>query len=605
MTREIRVERRGARGANAAEVLYVARDENGDRLLPAPTAAALNEKLMALPREGRELIDSAITDLGVATALEFAKVDDKLDVVDATVASKVSEVNAAVSEAGIATSAASTAAGNAQAQADAIGDISEAVAATGANRAAAEEAAGRTFYPNAEANLAWALDDEKTGKFYIGQDLQTFELLGPAGMIPLRLLARAITDRLIPQGLGMSAMRPETGYLYGTVDPATDKVLFGLTTQFKLAGRSGMVERQLLDPTVLSALLPSGVEFGTSAPEAGWALMIPTIDGRAAGFRSDGTVAGKVALTEPVRPELLQARRAGGLVPLLSTAARIVILGDSLADGAGASGFAAKWHTRLAAALGIPAINLGIGGQNAEQIAARFDAVQVTVTMPGNFVPADTAPVTIGTASAFNIDLLFGSGTGTRTCPLIIRGVPGTLIKTGGTTYSWSRSAAGAAVAITINEPVSTGLGTLYANDILIVSAGTNDRSAAAIYPAMQRVFAIVRKLQPYFRAVLVASPRGLTGTDLPNTAAAKNVLAMERMGRRVLGERYLELRRFMIDDALGLLGLTPTADDLADIANDTIPRQLLADLLHSNDLGQQAEAAFYQMALQGRGYVA
>lgn len=46
MAREVRIERRGKAGLDAAEKLYVTRDPaTGERLLPAPTGEALNAKL--------------------------------------------------------------------------------------------------------------------------------------------------------------------------------------------------------------------------------------------------------------------------------------------------------------------------------------------------------------------------------------------------------------------------------------------------------------------------------------------------------------------------------------------------------------------------------
>ncbi len=45
MADEIIVEQKGPQGLNTAEVLYVGRDSEGDRFLPAPTAEALNAKI--------------------------------------------------------------------------------------------------------------------------------------------------------------------------------------------------------------------------------------------------------------------------------------------------------------------------------------------------------------------------------------------------------------------------------------------------------------------------------------------------------------------------------------------------------------------------------
>lgn len=47
MMREVRIDRRGQPGMDAAEKLFVTRGEDGERLLPAPTGAALDAYLRA------------------------------------------------------------------------------------------------------------------------------------------------------------------------------------------------------------------------------------------------------------------------------------------------------------------------------------------------------------------------------------------------------------------------------------------------------------------------------------------------------------------------------------------------------------------------------
>ena len=47
MAREVRIERRGKAGLDAAEKLYLTRDADGNRLIPEPTGAALEAYLRA------------------------------------------------------------------------------------------------------------------------------------------------------------------------------------------------------------------------------------------------------------------------------------------------------------------------------------------------------------------------------------------------------------------------------------------------------------------------------------------------------------------------------------------------------------------------------
>lgn len=117
MMREVRIERRGKAGLDAAEKLYVTRDPTtGERLLPAPTGEALYETLTA-----------PLT----AAATSLQQIGEQ---VEADAAAALAPVPGAVS-------AANTAAANAQEKADQIGDISAAVAASGASAQDAQTAA--------------------------------------------------------------------------------------------------------------------------------------------------------------------------------------------------------------------------------------------------------------------------------------------------------------------------------------------------------------------------------------------------------------------------------------------------------------------------------
>jgi hypothetical protein len=80
----------------------------------------------------------------------------------------------------------------------------------------------------------------------------------------------------------------------------------------------------------------------------------------------------------------------------------------------------------------------------------------------------------------------------------------------------------------------------------------------------------------------------GGTGTTNYNAIVAHNAACASRYGAK-----FFDIREWMVNDALDALGLTPTADDLADIALDMIPRQLRRDAtnVHFNNVGNRAIA--------------
>jgi hypothetical protein len=67
--------------------------------------------------------------------------------------------------------------------------------------------------------------------------------------------------------------------------------------------------------------------------------------------------------------------------------------------------------------------------------------------------------------------------------------------------------------------------------------------------------------------------------------------------------DNYLDLRGYLIANGLADAGITPTADDLADIASDTIPRSLMVDGVHLTDAAQVVMATQVYNFIQSKGW--
>ena len=65
-------------------------------------------------------------------------------------------------------------------------------------------------------------------------------------------------------------------------------------------------------------------------------------------------------------------------------------------------------------------------------------------------------------------------------------------------------------------------------------------------------------------------------------------------------GDRFINMRQFLIDDGLAIAGLTPTREDAEDAAVGCISLQLRSDWTHLNSYGYYAKAqAVYQRGVQ------
>lgn len=382
----------------------------------------------------------------------------------------------------------------------------------------------------------------------------------------------------------------------GTLAPATTPEL-----------EAGAVNDKSVTPLGLSTLgitrewLLGVLGFTPIGEDSDWAFMIGEDGGPTAGFKRDGTVVG---IFEAPPFDLADADFTTPVGPRkLMPSSQIVALGDSTAEGAGASGSANAWRTLLGNVLGITVVNKGIGGSNAEQIAARYGAVPTILTVSGNSIPAS------GSASITSIApviLYNGGSTSTRTISGTIGGSPVRITAVSpAQTYTIEQlgTPSGALAVPADSVFVPDDGNTIYQDSYLIVCAGTNN-SAGNPYNAVENIKAIAYRNQAYFKRVFVVSPRNNGVTQPSGSPEHANIMIMNRLLAAYFGENFLDVRSFLIHDALGVMGLTPTSQDLTDIANDCIPSQLRADGLHSNNTGHQAEAWFFERVLKTRGYV-
>lgn len=80
-------------------------------------------------------------------------------------------------------------------------------------------------------------------------------------------------------------------------------------------------------------------------------------------------------------------------------------------------------------------------------------------------------------------------------------------------------------------------------------------------------------------------------GYEIPGGAGYIAIQALNSALSTAYGARYFDIREYLVIDALAAVGISPTEQDLIDIANDTPPTSLRSDALHLNTSGYQAVA--------------
>lgn len=74
------------------------------------------------------------------------------------------------------------------------------------------------------------------------------------------------------------------------------------------------------------------------------------------------------------------------------------------------------------------------------------------------------------------------------------------------------------------------------------------------------------------------AEPSGSTGYN--------DIVALNRHLEGLYGERYIDIRAYLVEHGLSDAGIEPTATDMANLAADIIPASLRSDATHLNAAG-------------------
>jgi hypothetical protein len=149
--------------------------------------------------------------------------------------------------------------------------------------------------------------------------------------------------------------------------------------------------------------------------------------------------------------------------------------------------------------------------------------------------------------------------------------VPGTFSKTNvDTTYTYffTRSVAGAEIAANRPLPMYLEIGEQARGDITCIWIGQNGPSDTR---SIQDAKAIIQHLSALSkRFIVISKPGGTSAQD------ADDALWFAEFGRR-----FIPIRQYMVKYGLADAGITPTSQDLIDMANGTVPSSLRADAVH------------------------
>lgn len=276
---------------------------------------------------------------------------------------------------------------------------------------------------------------------------------------------------------------------------------------------------------------------------------------------------------------------------------RLTTWGDSLtADSRGISASAAY--------LGQVGLNRGASGYAAADIAIRQGGLTVYFNAVDNQIPA---------SGSVALTLVNSPTTGYRTGSIItfsgsLVGVAGTLTKAANETWSFIRTNSGSTVAcppvtafvcLTNNNPADGGD---TENDIQSIWIGRNNVGSATFQSdVVNNVARMAAYIKPLYKRYVVISITNGT-TEGIGTTNYNNIIACNQQLALIYQGLYYDLRSDFIQNGLATVGITPTADDIAAIADDRPPPSLMSDSIHPNANGYNAQKILFANYLTSKG---
>jgi hypothetical protein len=265
---------------------------------------------------------------------------------------------------------------------------------------------------------------------------------------------------------------------------------------------------------------------------------------------------------------------------------------------------------------GITVTSMSVGGENSRSIAARQGGQPACFLPSGGQIPATTTPVDVtlkyadgGTAwpllqgpLTYTGYLLLNDGTKIPGTFSLFRPTGSGSSHAADDVYRFTRTSAGSLITVDRPVPFYYDVADAHREDIFVYWAGRNNYSETD--QVVGDLQAMILHQKPLRSRYLVISDHN-SQSETSGTSAYTNMMALNTRYRNLFGRRYVDSRRYLIDYGLADAGITPTSQDLADIAADVVPSSLrnVGDTLHLNAQGSTILASLIKRRLLELGW--
>ena len=268
---------------------------------------------------------------------------------------------------------------------------------------------------------------------------------------------------------------------------------------------------------------------------------------------------------------------------------RIACYGDSLTDG-GSNGAlwpeADTWPSKLATATGVTVTNLGFTGATVDEMlimtgirTPRFVVTGGSIPSSGTVSVTTTEDLGIPSSRAVGVNGMLG-------------GYAGRLNVVAGGTYTWT-TYGGATTASVGSTPLQFVASTAVPswNDIAVIWIGRNDVTNGTTGPdasvpdhVIGGVQRLMEWLTPQVKRVMILGTTTQTNETTGQTRHTQVTEINDRL-RALYPGLFKSVQTYLMTQAMDDMGVTPTAEDDANIAAGTLPPSVLdvGDITHIN----------------------
>lgn len=283
---------------------------------------------------------------------------------------------------------------------------------------------------------------------------------------------------------------------------------------------------------------------------------------------------------------------------------QIVAFGDSLTENGKGSTSYADYLKNMIGNDNVSVLNFGKGGQSSGTIAWRQGGLIMKNTESFQIPVDNTTPVTFGIAVSSGNILNFAGVNDNLDCTIL--NIPCTMsINTTDSTATITRKENGGLVNVPENTQIkSTQDG--HNKDLLIIWVGKNDIPNAEIYQitgVMDNIKNMLAYLLPEIKRFVVISV--ITGTSqIYGTEQYNTIQQLNNNLKGMYPNNYLDMQSYLVNQCIYDMQLIPTSEDLQDMENGTIPRQLLSDGTHPSPSCREYIAKYIYNFLSDKGWI-